>query len=69
MTWQLVRRLIKRASGTRSPSDLDQAHMGEFIVVDLISEIQWLGLNHAIGESWSYMWQLVDALMKIKLRK
>ena len=34
----------------RGPPDLDQAHVGEFIVVDLISEIQWLGLNHATDD-------------------
>ena len=34
--------------------------------LDLISEIQRLGLNLAIGECWSDTWQLVDAPMKIK---
>ena len=44
----------------RGPPDRDQAHVGKFVFVDLISEIQWLGLNHATSESWSDTWQLAD---------
>ena len=38
------------------PPDLNH----KYLIVDLISEIQRLGLNLAIGESWSDTWQLVD---------